>query len=310
MYRFIIIAGLVSLMLQAGVAVANTQAGADLRYVDIQQSAPAALVVDTRSLDQCQKRSIAGAHCLPAHDLLGPKGELPNFADIFWALGTAGIEGSETVLVAGDDARRRDYVAGLLYLCGQAQVQVLKTPIEQVLREGLRPAGAGQPRAMLRQRIYRAVMRDKLLVLPGETQSARQPEQNIVPIDADSDSANEAQLVKNIGDARHTGGSRSAYYLIHAAKPMAAIALFTRLQARVINQGIKLRVMPVSASSWNVAADKLNITNAFTASKEPNNQFAANDKTTTLLIGLVVLSLAAMLMLVAMLPTKGGKQWT
>lgn len=311
MHRFIVFLSIVLLMLYAGETVAKGSPGISLRYVDIQQSAPSALVVDTRTLAQCQQRSIAGAHCLPAHDLIGPKGQLPNFEDIFWALGTAGIDGDETILVAGDNATQRDYVAGLLYLCGQAQVQVLRTPIKQVLRKGLRPAGGGQARGMLRQRIYHAVMRDELLVLPGEIQIARHNDGYIVPIDADNNLTGKVKLVGRIRNGRRSD-IRPVRYLVHAAKLMDAIALFTRLQARVNRQGIKLSVMPVSDGIWKAGMDSVNMaeTLTFATTKESNNQYAAKDRTTTLLIGLVMLSLAAMLMLVAMLPKKGGTQWT
>ena len=84
----------------AVVTVATVKQPPDnLRYVNAKQASVDALVVDTRTLSVCQKRSIASAHCLPANDLLGPDGKLASFADIFWALGTAGISGHETILV-------------------------------------------------------------------------------------------------------------------------------------------------------------------------------------------------------------------
>jgi len=182
MRGFIASVGLVLLVCMANAAA--QQANASLHYVNLQQVSSDALVVDTRARVVCEHRSFAGARCLPATDLLGPDGELPSFADIFWALGTAGIDGSETILVIGDKPLARDFVAGLLYLCGQARVEILNSSIEKGLRTGLRHAGQGRPRGILRQRIYHARMRDELLVLPAELSAATNSTKLVIPVKA------------------------------------------------------------------------------------------------------------------------------
>lgn len=42
----------------------------------------AVVVVDTRALAECRARSLAGARCLPADDLLGPQRRLPSARDL------------------------------------------------------------------------------------------------------------------------------------------------------------------------------------------------------------------------------------
>ncbi|MDP2811126.1 MAG: hypothetical protein Q8O34_13345, partial [Rhodocyclaceae bacterium] len=101
---------------------ANAFAAADFTYVP-KVEASGAVVIDSRPLADCKRASLSGARCLPAEDFLGPQRRLPSERDILWLLGTAGLAGSETVLVVGQDATARDFVAGLLYLAGQKSVR-------------------------------------------------------------------------------------------------------------------------------------------------------------------------------------------
>ncbi len=119
-------------------------------------------VIDSRSLADCKRASLPGARCLPAGEFLGPQQRLPSERDILWLLGTAGLAGSETVLVVGQDATARDFVAGLLYLAGQKSVRILSGPMPRLA------AGGGQERGMVRSAVWTAPMRDSLWVLGAD----------------------------------------------------------------------------------------------------------------------------------------------
>jgi len=243
MRGFIASVGLVLLVCMANAAA--QQANASLHYVNLQQVSSDALVVDTRARVVCEHRSFAGARCLPATDLLGPDGELPSFADIFWALGTAGIDGSETILVIGDKPLARDFVAGLLYLCGQARVEILNSSIEKGLRTGLRHAGQGRPRGILRQRIYHARMRDELLVLPAELSAATNSTKLVIPVKA-SNYLTSTPSLSELKSNRGNEAKDNKLFVIYARQPRDAIALFARLLAITPKQDSGIRVMPVA----------------------------------------------------------------
>ncbi len=117
-----------------------------------------AVVIDTRPLAECRRASLPGARCLPAGEFVGPRGQLPHERDLLWLFGTAGLEGSEKVLVVGTDAAARDSVAGLLYLAGQKAVHVLAAPPEAMTEPGME-------RGMMRAAVWTAPLRDELWVL-------------------------------------------------------------------------------------------------------------------------------------------------
>ncbi len=154
--------------LGVALAAAGADAATRLDYVMDASTASRAIVVDAREQSACLQRSIRGAHCLPAADFLGPHGRLASFRQIFWLLGTAGLSGTEHVLVGGDDAAERDFVAGMLYLCGQRKVSILVLPLST--GAGLPPErlGPGVPRAMTRQPIYLGTARGDEIVLRSE----------------------------------------------------------------------------------------------------------------------------------------------
>lgn len=131
----------------------------------------AAVVVDTRALADCRVRSLAGARCLPADDLLGPQRRLASTRDLLWLLGTMGLSGRETVIVVGQDAVSRDFVAGLLYVAGQRRVRILAEPVARLLGTGA-AAAPGRERGMVRETVFEAPMRDGLWVLRDELRDA------------------------------------------------------------------------------------------------------------------------------------------
>ena len=135
-------------------------------------AAEGSVVIDTRPLADCRAKSLAGARCLPAEDFLGPHRRLPSARDLLWLLGTAGLSGEENVLVVGQEAGARDFVAGLLYIAGQRSVRVLTEPLGRVFEAGA-AAGPGRERGMIREAVFAAPMRDELLVLRDELRALR-----------------------------------------------------------------------------------------------------------------------------------------
>ena len=81
-----------------------------------------AVVVDARPGPECLKATIPGALCLSLDNVLNVKGRLANIRDIRWLLGSFGLSGNEYVVIFADEAVRRDGMATVLYLAGQAQV--------------------------------------------------------------------------------------------------------------------------------------------------------------------------------------------
>jgi len=129
-------------------------------------------VVDARAEDACLRYTVRGARCLPAADFLGPHGRLASFREIYWLLGTAGLSDKAHVLVVGDDPTERDFVAGMLYLCGQEKVSILSIPVAR--GAGLEPAqmGPGMGRGMTRNPIYQGTVREDRIVLRDELAQA------------------------------------------------------------------------------------------------------------------------------------------
>lgn len=148
------------------------QSGEDFAYVRSVVAEQGVVVVDARPSADCRTKTLAGARCLPAEDFLGPHRRLPSARDLLWLLGTAGLSGEESVLVVGQDAAARDFVAGLLYVAGQRSVRVLTEPVGRALERGA-AAGSGRERGMIRETVFEAPMRDELLVLRDELRAMR-----------------------------------------------------------------------------------------------------------------------------------------
>ncbi|MEJ2347352.1 MAG: rhodanese-like domain-containing protein [Gammaproteobacteria bacterium] len=301
--------------------IANTAVAADLQYVTPAQADPHALVVDTRPEQRCMHHSIRGAHCLPAADLIGPRGGLPSFPDLLWAFGTAGLSGEETVLVAGARAGNRDFVAGLLYLSGQARVQILTMPIAHALKEGRFPAGPGRGRGMLRDPIYTAQMRDRLIDLPGDLREALSGSAAPAVIDGRRAGdfharAHDGGLMNHIPQAinqplvalyRHpetvgvnSGGDDGV--VVYGYGPMDSIALFTRLRAGGV-PGV--RVLIGGWRAWIAAARSRAAADGNAAGTAYRGLVSAAGVRTA---GVIALIVAALLLLMGMW-TKRGKRW-
>lgn len=193
---------------------APAEAAGDFAYT--QRVGAGETVIDSRPLVDCKRASLPGARCLPAEEFLGPQRRLPSERDILWLLGTAGLAGSETALVVGQDATARDFVAGLLYLAGQKSVHILSGPMPRL--DGR--AEGGQERGMVRSAVRTAPMRDSLWVLG-------------VDIVRDKPTLVDASGLK----------PPAADGVVIADDAYQAIARFTQLRA---GQGIAVRVHPGS----------------------------------------------------------------
>ncbi len=154
-------------LLAALCAACPAGAAEDFTYVRTAAAASGMVVVDSRPLADCRAQSLADARCLPAEDFLGPQRRLPSARDLLWLLGTAGLSGEEGVIVVGQDAVARDFVAGLLWLAGQRSVHVLTEPVGRLLESGA-AAGPGREHGMIRETVFTAPMRDGLLLLRDE----------------------------------------------------------------------------------------------------------------------------------------------
>ncbi len=126
------------------------------------------IIADSRSAELCEEKTLAGARCLPAEDFFGPHRRLPAIADIAWLLGTAGLSGEEEVLVVGDDATDRDFVAGLLYVMGQGKVRILTEPVNRIAASEKGAFDAGIPRSQTRERVYTAPVREGTVIFGPE----------------------------------------------------------------------------------------------------------------------------------------------
>lgn len=125
------------------------------------------MIVDVRPSSMCDEASLPGAHCLPVRDVLGPHKRLANIGGLLWLLGTVGLKGQEHVLVIGEQANHRDFMAGLLYLAGQKKVSVLDTPLS--LLNGQRDKWEpGVARSKTREAVFQAPMRSDAIVLRSE----------------------------------------------------------------------------------------------------------------------------------------------
>ncbi|HEB96118.1 MAG TPA: hypothetical protein ENI96_06785 [Sedimenticola thiotaurini] len=120
-------------------------------------------ILDLRPADRCSSGSFAGARCLPVTDVLGPHRRLAGFSGILWLLGSAGLDGSERVLIIGDRPADREFMAGLLYLAGQRRISILTTAASNAA--GSSP---GTPRGRTRERIWQAPVRADRILLRSE----------------------------------------------------------------------------------------------------------------------------------------------
>ncbi|PHS79491.1 MAG: hypothetical protein COB59_01460 [Rhodospirillaceae bacterium] len=251
-----------SVLLLSGIPVTQA-ADRDFIYTD---KSEATTVIDTRILEKCEGASLPNARCLPAASFLGPHGRLANFRDILWLLGTVGLDGHERVLVIGNNRTEKDFVAGLLYLAGQAKVEVLtKMPPPSALTDG------GTGRSITREKIFQAPMRDQLLILRDELATLLKAGEPLALLDGRSEDEYWGERVRSIRGGHLPGASQlpinslrrdlktNTATLPSTPDPIAyahnarqGIAYFTLLHA---GAGVNARVFPGGWAAWAVSGN-------------------------------------------------------
>lgn len=214
-----------------------------MRFIDRLPESGAWRLLDTRPVTQCEKRSIQGARCLAATDLLGHSGRLPSLRDIVWLLGTLGLNGNETVVVAGRPGEARDFVAGVLYLAGQSRVWVLRPPLDRVMTTTTVPLTNGQRRGRSRERHFIAQPRDSQIVLRSELQRRLGGHQAPRLLDVRSQEEYWGEQVRGWRGGHIPGAELSGARplrstpagvdtVVYGYGPLESIAAFVRLQAQ------------------------------------------------------------------------------
>ncbi|OED42776.1 hypothetical protein AB833_05425 [Chromatiales bacterium (ex Bugula neritina AB1)] len=212
------------------------------------------VIIDTRTLASCRKSTLKTARCLPVEDILAPNGRLANWSGIMWLLGSAGLTGTETILVTGQRSDRRDFIAGLLVLAGQQRVTIVQTPLSELISDGVR----GSVRSTTRSSIYTARMRSELIVLRNEL--VESADGQLVLLDGRTESEYYGAQIKaarggHIPGAIHkplseAGSSASIYRsldpVVYAHDPYSSLAYFTALQVA----GVVSRVYLAGWVEW------------------------------------------------------------
>jgi len=222
----------------------------ELRFIDRLPSESVSdrgwLLLDTRSADRRKQRSLKGARCLSADELLGPNRRLPSLRDIAWLLGALGLSGDETVVIAGRPGLQRDFVAGVLYLAGQRSVQVLTPPLGRLISAAKGELENGRGRGMSREVIYSAHPRDGQIVLRQELWQMIKEDQPVRLLDGRSDAEYWGEHIRGYRGGHIPGAERwvagpdfstvelksSVRTIFYAQDPLESIALFVRMQAR------------------------------------------------------------------------------
>ena len=114
-------------------------------------------VVDTRSLNACETASLPGARCLPLNSFINASGQQIGFHALRWLLGTVGLDGTEHVLVIGDNAQSARTVGTLIHTAGQHRVTMLDGAFASDY-----PTPGGQARSMSRETVFIAPMRNDI----------------------------------------------------------------------------------------------------------------------------------------------------
>lgn len=123
-------------------------------------------LIDVRDQQSCLDDGINMALCLPASTIKTESGEIPSFYHINWLLGTAGLDGSETLLVFSDNEFDLYLVSGVLHLAGQQEIILWSGKPGQL--QQIYGAGSGRVRGNTRHSIFAARMRDELITMPSQ----------------------------------------------------------------------------------------------------------------------------------------------
>lgn len=190
-------------------------AGSNYNFINDGEKAlrQGAQVIDARPLEQCLTKSVRGARCLPVADFFGPHDRLASFVNINWLLGTAGLSGQEHVLVVGNNAQERDFIAGVLFVAGQKEVSVLTQKMKRGGGFSEKFLGLGVERMESRTNVYHGIARDKAIVFKKELSKILSFDTPTVLIDGRSEKEFWGASVRgvrggHIVGARHFSSSR------------------------------------------------------------------------------------------------------
>lgn len=124
------------------------------------------VLIDVREQQACINDGVKQALCLPASIFESGSGELPSFYHINWLLGTAGLNGSETLVVFSDKEFDRYLVSGILHLAGQHQTLIWSEEVKQLQQQfGI---GSGRLRGNTRVGVFTAPLRDDLMITSSQ----------------------------------------------------------------------------------------------------------------------------------------------
>jgi len=159
--RLSLVLGCVAYSTVAQVSVAD-----QFPIIEVDSLPAETIVVDVRSLENCEEASLPGAKCIPLDKLLGSNGRLANLRDIRWLLGTAGLTGEETIALFSLSDKQRDAATAIFFLAGQRKVLRLGNIPMQAL------SAKGAETALSRVSFYSAIVRTKHLV-PAKAYSVK-----------------------------------------------------------------------------------------------------------------------------------------
>jgi thiosulfate/3-mercaptopyruvate sulfurtransferase len=224
-------------------------------------------VIDARPLQQCLKQSVLEARCLPAADFFGPHDRLASFENINWLLGTAGLSGQEHILVVGDKAQERDFIAGVLFVAGQKEVSVLTRQMSRGGGFSDKFLGSGIERMETRTNVYHGIARDKAVIFKNELASILSFNTPTVLIDGRSEREFWGASVRgfrggHIVGARHLSSGRlrslaisgetteleKRNTIIYAHNAFEGLAMLTLMRAGL---NIEARVYPGGWAEWS-----------------------------------------------------------
>ncbi|MFK5913706.1 MAG: hypothetical protein QM484_04955 [Woeseiaceae bacterium] len=204
------------------------------------------VLIDTRVDKLCKSSSIEGARCLSTKEILAPYRRFPSLREITWLLGTLGLSGKETVVIAGLPGLNRDFVAGVFYLAGQRKIKILKPSISRVLKEEKYKRENGRGRSMSRKVIYEVRPREEQIILRQELWQIIKKNKALRLLDARSDMEYWGKKIRGIRGGHIPGAERwdrrknkaefelktTVRSIFYAHDPFETIALFVRMQAR------------------------------------------------------------------------------
>ncbi len=244
-------------------------AGSNYKFVTNGETAlrQGAQVIDARPLKQCLKKSVRGARCLPVASFFGPHNRLASFININWLLGTAGLSGQEHVLIVGNNAQERDFIAGVLFVAGQKNISILTQQMKRGGGFSEKFLGSGVERMETRTTIYRGIARDKAIIFKKELAKILSLDSSTVLIDGRSENEFWGATVRglrggHIVSARHLSSSRlrslansgeathieNRDTIIYGHNAFEGFALLTLMQAGF---DITARVYPGGWAEWS-----------------------------------------------------------